>query len=266
MARRKHITEKLELDTSKMIRLTGEQALARLIRDCKFPEEKARRILNIAWEFENKAESCPGGYVHVFFFGRSGSTVPWMDEPLWAVVEHIGKNAVVKSRGEVYTERSNVKPSSVARRNEMPPRKRPAAKPAEVKPEVEETAANGSRSKLDNLQKYLEKDLTPTMQDYVQWFVENVADPEDLVSDRLIALAVNFYSEFQGSDFNIERREARRAARNGDVEAEEAESEQPTKGRRGTRGAAKPAAAVPAAGRGRGKPAGKASSSKAAVY
>src|ERR1700745_1787397 len=86
----KRITQILELDDKEMIRLTGEQALARLTRDCHFPEEKARRILNIAWEFENKAEPCRGGYVHVYYHGKPRSRVLFMEEPLWSVVEHIG--------------------------------------------------------------------------------------------------------------------------------------------------------------------------------
>jgi hypothetical protein len=152
----------------------------------------------------------------------------------------------------------------------MPPRKNAGRKPAAApEPEVEETPA--STSKLDRLEKYLEGNITPTLTDYAEWFGDNVADPDQLDTDRLIALAVTFYSEFQASDFNRERRAARkeqreqRASANGsDGDEEEAEPAQPRTRGRGARGAAKPAAGKPAAKAG-SKPAQR-GRSRAAVY
>lgn len=144
----------------------------------------------------------------------------------------------------------------------MPPRTR-APKVTEPEPEA---AANGSRSKLDNLQRYLEKDPTPVLSDYIEWFGYNVADPDKLSSDKLIELAVTFYGEFQGSDFNKDRRAARRAEREAAAPAEEEpEPAKPAARGRGARTAAKPAAATATpAKRGR-KPAAKPASA-AAVY
>jgi hypothetical protein len=141
----------------------------------------------------------------------------------------------------------------------MPPRTRTASK---TKPVAAEE--NGSRSKLDNLEKYLNRDFTPVMADYVEWFTANVGDPDQLASDRLIVLAVNFYSEFQASDFNRERREERRAAREQAAEPEPEPAKATTRRGRGRpAAAAKPAAAKPGRKPGR-KPA--AASSGADVY
>jgi len=249
----------------KMIPLFGEQALQRLILDCKFPEEKARRLLNIAWEFGQKAEPCPGGYVHIWYHGQDGS------QHIFSVIEHFGKNVripLANSDRRPYTDRNSSANTDPRRRTKMPPR-RSTAKPATPEPEVTETAPT---SKLDRLEKYLTGNLTATHLDYVEWFTENVGEPTEIDADRLISLAVTFYGEFQASDFNRERREARRAAReagNGQAEPEpEPEPAAKPAGRaggRGARSAAKPAAAKPAAA----KPAGRsraAATSGAAVY
>jgi hypothetical protein len=242
-----------------MILITGEQALQRLTLDCHFPEATARRLLNIAWEFGQKAEPCPGGYVHIWYHGKDDT-----DQHVFSVVEHIGK-ALAQSAQRQYSERNR---SKLTQGETMPPRKRPAAKPA-PEPVVEETG-NGATSKLDRLDKYLTGNITPTLTDYVEWFGANVADPDKLDSERLIALAVTFYGEFQASDFNkdrkAERKEARetRAASNGDAEADEPAEAAPAR-RRGARSAAKSAAAKPAAGRPARKRAA-ASTSGAAVY
>jgi len=109
-------------------------------------------------------------------------------------------------------------------------------------------------------QPYLDKPLTATMVDYVQWWRDNVGDPDQIDSDLLITLGARFYNIFQKSDFNITRRDARRAERastrtaraaaNGDVEDEEPEEEAAPPKRTHTRAAAgrpkraaKPAAA-----------------------
>ena len=240
-----------------MILITGEQALQRLTLDCKFPETKARRLLNIAWEFGQKAEPCPGGYVHIWYHGKDDT-----DQHVFSVVEHIGK-ALAQSAQRQYTERNSSQPT---KEKNMPPRR---TKPAAVT--EPEPAENGSTSKLDRLEKYLTGNITPTLTDYVTWFGENVTDPDKLDSERLIALAVTFYGEFQASDFNKDQKAARkaeretRAASNGDAE-EPAEPAAPARGRgRGAR--SQPAAAKPAtSGRPRGRKPAAAGKSGAAVY
>jgi hypothetical protein len=240
-----------------MVLITGEQALARLTRDCKFPDAKARRLLNIAWEFGQKAEPCPGGYVHIWYHGQDDT-----DKHIYSVVEHIGP--VANSEGEAYTERSTVTRTTVTQRKErtMPPRKGRQAAP---EPVVEETA-NGA-SKLDNVQKYLDRDNTPTLADYAEWFDTNVVDPSTVAADRLIGLAVTFYGEFQASDFNRDRKAERKAEREAAAPAEEPEPAKPAGRARGAGkpAAAKPAAAKPAARAGRGR-AAKPATSGAAVY
>jgi hypothetical protein len=96
-------------------------------------------------------------------------------------------------------------------------------------------------------QKYVDKPFSPTMADYVEWFEQNVASLDDLDVDRILVLGVSMYSHFQKSDFNIDRRDARRAEReqtraNGD--ADEDEDEPPARTRtRAAKTSAKPATA-----------------------
>jgi hypothetical protein len=251
-----------------MIKIAADIALVRLTEDCKFLDERARRILNIAWEFGNKAEPCPGGYVHVFYHGQAGKRMPSINEPLWSVVEHLGPvtrkwgNEVAISHGMAYTE--GKRSITTHRKGKtMPPRRTQRNAP----PPPPEPEANGSTSKLDQVQKYLTKNITPTLQDYAEWFEQNVADPTTLDVDRLIALAVTFYGEFQASDFNRDQKAARKAERerataDGQDEPEPATA---TRARRGTRTAAAPAPAKPA-GRSRGARAAKPATSGAAVY
>jgi hypothetical protein len=244
-----------------VILITGEDALRRLTADCRFPEAKARRLLNIAWEFGQKAEPCPGGYVHIWYHGIDDT-----DTHIFSVVEHIGpdaKKGLAKPAEKGYTQRKQTKASGASRDTKgttMPPRgRKPNPKPD---PEPEQ---NGEV----DLAKYLTRDLTATMQDYVEWFEENVAPLADLRRDlpRILYLGVTLYSHFQKSDFNVERREERRAERASAREPEpEPASARRGRGKpaaangtsaRGTRGrtAAKPAAAAKPATRGRGKPA-----------
>jgi hypothetical protein len=249
-----------------MILITGADALLRLTLDCKFPEARARRLLNIAWEFGQKAEPCPGGYVHIWYHGKDDT-----DNHVYSVVEHIGPaaskrgNTVANSEGVAYTERNSFNQAPVKQRKgkTMPPRRTRQTAPA---PEPEVAEANGSASKLDNVQKYLDRDNTPTLADYAEWFGQNVVDPTQIDVDRLIGLAVTFYGEFQASDFNREQKAARKAEREQAAEPE-AETE-PAKPR--GRGAAKPAAGKPATTKPAGrKPAGKSratAASGAAVY
>ena len=244
-----------------MVLITGEQALARLTLDCRFPEAKARRLLNIAWEFGQKAEPCPGGYVHIWYHGMDDT-----DHHVYSVVEHIGpvtrKYAMANSEGVAYTEGNSSTQTTAKQRKvkTMPPRR---TKPATPAPEVAE--ANGSASKLDNVQKYLDRDNTPTLADYAEWFGVNVVDPTQIDADRLIGLAVTFYGEFQASDFNRDQKAARKAEREVAQPEAEPEPEKPAARGRGARTAAKPAAAKPAGRKPAAKPAASGTSG-AAVY
>jgi hypothetical protein len=64
-----------------------------------------------------------------------------------------------------------------------------------------------------DFQRYLDKDLSPTMADFVTWFEDNVASLDDVPVDKILTLGAGLYGHFQRSEFNVERREARRAAR-----------------------------------------------------
>lgn len=244
-----------------MILLRGDEALARLTRDCKFPEAKARRLLNIAWEFGQKAEPCPGGYVHIWYHGKDDT-----DNHVYSVVEHIGP--VANSERKAYTEQVPSKYSSgKARIKQQEGKTMPPKRTRQAAPEPEVVEQNGSASKLDNVQKYLDRDNTPTLADYAEWFEANVVDPTTISADRLIGLAVTFYGEFQASDFNRDRKAERKAEREAAAPAEEPEPAKPAgRGRAAAKpAAAKPAAAKPAAGRPRGR-AAKPATSGAAVY
>jgi hypothetical protein len=138
----------------------------------------------------------------------------------------------------------------------MPPARGRRAATAPAPPA--EPESNGS-GEVD-FQKYISKDLSPTMSDYVEWFEQEVASLDDIPVDKILVLGVSLYGHFQKSDFNIDRREARRATR---APAPEPEPE-PAKPARGGRGRSR-AAAAPApehepepeatpARRGRGRP------------
>jgi hypothetical protein len=142
----------------------------------------------------------------------------------------------------------------------MPARtRRTAAKPA-PEPEVVED----EELEFDP-EPYLNKKLTPTMEDYVQWWRDNVGDPDEIDSDLLITLGARFYNIFQKSDFNISRREERRnersatrtarAASNGDAEEEDGDEEDEAPAKPSRRAAAKPAGRRPAAKSTASKPA-----------
>jgi hypothetical protein len=227
-----------------MILITGDQALDRLTLDCKFPEEKARRLLNIAWEFGQKAEPCPGGYVHIWYHGQDDSK-----NHVFSVVEHIGPSVkpptgkVARKADSRYTQGTNPETRKVG--TEMPPRRNARRAAPEPEPEA---PANGEV----DYQKYVDKPFSPTMTDYIEWFEQNVASLDELDVERILVLGVSMYSHFQKSDFNIERREERRsqratsraAAEDEPEEAEEAEEEAP-RTRRG-KAPAKPAPAASA--------------------
>jgi len=196
-----------------MILITGEDALLRLTRDCRFPEPKARRLLNIAWEFGQKAEPCPGGYVHIWYHGKDDT-----GQHVFSVVEHIGNSQperVAAGKDKRYTQSKDVTPSRKTGKAEpnrttkgttMPPKRTRNTRQADPEPEA---PANGEV----DYQKYVTKDFSATMADYITWMDANVPGWDKLEVDRILVLGVQLYSNFQKSDFNIEQREARRAER-----------------------------------------------------
>jgi hypothetical protein len=111
-------------------------------------------------------------------------------------------------------------------------------------------------------QRYLDKDLSPTMADYVTWYEENVAALEDVPVDKLLTSGVYLYGHFQKSDFNIQQREARRAARAPAPEPEPEPVKPAGRGRPRGRAAAapepEPEPAPAPARRGRGRTAARA--------
>ena len=155
--------------------------------------------------------------------------------------------------------RGSSKGNRPRREPDMPPARgrRAAAAPAPAPaPEPEENEAV-------DYQRYLDKDPTPTMQDYITWFEDNVAALEDVPADKLLVLGASLYGHFQRSDFNQERREERRAGRaaRSAPEPEPEPEPEPAKpaGRGRPRRAAAAAAPAPApapapARRGRGRP------------
>lgn len=257
----REVCERLEVEAEVVILITGPDALLRLTRDCRFPEAKARRLLNIAWEFGQKAEPCPGGYVHIWYHGKDDT-----DNHVYSVVEHIGEKqprTVADANKPRYTQEREPKPSrntGTARQQSkgktMPPRKG-STKTRQAAPEPETQAANGEV----DFQKLIDKPLSATMEDYVTWFEDNVASLDELDVDKILTLGVSLYSKFQKSDFNISQREARAADREATRQTDEDEPE-PAKATRTRRTAAKPAPAT--SGRSGGR-AGKAPAGKPAA-
>jgi hypothetical protein len=164
-----------------------------------------------------------------------------------------GKGVAIPARQE-YTRGSKAKMPHPRRDSPMPAaRGRRSAPVAPPEPEPEE---NGQV----DFQKYLDKDLSPTMADYVTWFEDNVAALEDVPIDKLLALGSSLYPHFQKSEFNISRRDARRgerAARESEPEPEPEPEPAPVRRGRGRppKAAAAPPPPAPApARRGRGRP------------
>jgi hypothetical protein len=140
--------------------------------------------------------------------------------------------------------------------NHMPPAtrgRRSTTRPAPApEPEPEQ---NGEV----DFQRYLDKDLSPTMADFVTWFEDNVASLDDVPVDRILTLGAGLYGHFQRSEFNVERREARRAARTPAPEPEPEPAKPAGRGRPRRAAAApepepEPAPAPARRGRGRSKP------------
>jgi hypothetical protein len=156
----------------------------------------------------------------------------------FSLEDNTGKRVV--KRGRLGYSR-NSDPVNRGKEIPMAPAKRRQSAPAPA-PEPE----NGQV----DYEAYLNKPLSATMEDYAQWFRDNVGEPDDIESDKLLALGSSLYPHFQRSDFNQERRAARRAAREADAAPE---PEPAATGRGKGRGAAGKAPAPAAAGPGRGR-------------
>lgn len=197
--------------------------------------DDADALFRIAAEFGIKSEPVADGYITVRYHKLSR----------FSLEDHTGithGKRVAKGPATVYTQEGDPElPSryssgkaATMRRKEMPARgRKPAAAPAPVEPTVEEV----------DYQFYIDKDLTATMRDYVEWFEKNVSKLNKLDEDKILTLGVSLYSHFQKSDFNVDRREARRAEREAAAEAPpEPEPAAPARGR----GRRAPAATAPA--------------------
>jgi hypothetical protein len=221
-------------------KISGDLALKRLTEDCRFEEWRARRILNIAWEFGIKNEPCPGGFVEVKYYGRGQ---PPTRHHLYTIIEHImspeerarfaeqrgnkQRKRVAAGKTPRYTQSKDETPSRDTGKAEpkqpkgktMPPKR--TTRKADPEPEA---PANGEV----DLQKYVTKDFSATMADYVTWMDDNVPGWDKMEVDRILVLGVQLYSHFQKSDFNIQRRAERKADRaQGGSEPEEDEAPAP---------------------------------------
>jgi hypothetical protein len=171
-------------------------------------------------------------------------------------------SAAIAQPGRMRYTSGNAKPPTITRRKAktMPPRGKRAAQTAPAVEEPEEAEVEGNE-----FERHLTGDLSPTMQDFGDWYHENVADIDEMGKTdpgRLLAHGSTLYPRFQKSELNITRRAARKAERAAaaPAPAEEAEAA-PAPARRGRGAATAPAAtkapATAKAGRGRGKPAAK---------
>ena len=235
--------------------ITGEEA-AKVLKRYGFSDTRIIRILDIAREFTNKNEPCPGGFVGVRFRGNvSGHPGQY----LYEIEDHTGKPAekVAPATGKRYTQgdenesdSSQDKTPTQRRRNTMPPRSKSRTQTA---PAPEPEAVNGD---APDLSAYLTKDYTATQGDFLDWFEQEVAKLDNITSERALVLGAVLYGHFQRSDFNHQRKEARRAERAAPAPAPAPASDEstpaaPARPARRTAPAAAPAKpAAPARGRG----------------
>lgn len=235
---------------ARLPRMPGSVLMKRLHQEYHFTEDHSLDLMKQAAVDGHALHGNPAGrgYIDIIYHGKSSFSI-----------EEIIRNfpsGVAPTRRVDYTKR-NDKPRRVTSRraNQMPPRGRKAAA-AEVapEPEVDET---------DPLLKHLTKDLSATMEDYVDWLEQEYPELLKEGWDRIAVFAVYAYPTFQKSDFNIERRSARKAERAASAPAaEEPEPETEAPARRGRKAAAPAkAAAKPAPPR-----RGKAAAATAAPY
>jgi len=246
--------------------ISGHYALQVLQERYGFPEAQAKRILEIARTHTYDAEPITGGILHIRYrgnvSGRRGHRLYELEADVMNKEEQAEfnrKRGLPTATRKVYTQEeampsrySSGKAKTRQRkgRREMPPRK--STTKARTAPEPAEQPANGENGDdlASKVQKALDKETySATMNDYLDWFTENVVDPSDLSGDldRLMVMTLQFYGPFQRSDFNASQRDKRATERETAKQAQE-EPEEP----------AKPA-------RGRGRPPAKATATKTAT-
>jgi hypothetical protein len=225
---------------------TIKQALTSIYR---FTKEQADYIVRYTMddrEHPSKEWKTRSGFITLRYFGADK----------FALEDSRGNSgkALPISRRKRYNPESKGIPEATSRKDSrMPPTargRRSTAPPPAPEPEPE---SNG----VVDFQRYLDKDLTPTMQDFVVWFEENVAELEDVPIDKLLTLGPRLYGQFQRSDFNRSQREARRSERaeRRRPEPEPEPEPEPAPARRGRGRPAAKAAAAPARSAARSAPA-----------
>lgn len=258
--------------------LRGEEALKKLINDWGIPEAQAKRVLEIAVEHGINVTTSGDmrSVVTVRKLGKDPYTfsltpgVPSQEDsrkkipPRGTRATIPGYTSGSANVGSLATRAGGRAGQSANRRDTTM-----APKAAEV---VEEEAAD--------LTAYLEKEITPTVNDYIDFLTEELGEDAQL-DPRSVYYAITLYKFFQGSEFSRERKEARRAekeaaraaratkngAEDGEAEGED-EKPAPKRGRPAKPAAAaagttapkrgrpaKPAAGTTAPRRGRGRPA-----------
>lgn len=259
--------------------LRGEEALKKLTNDWGIPEDQARRVLEIAVEHGINVTNS-GDMLSVVTVRKLGKD-PYTFSLTPGVPSQEDGRKKIPPRGTRatipgYTSGSaNVgSPATVAGgRAGQPANRRDRTMAKAAAAEVEEEATD--------LTAYLEKDITPTVNDYIDFLVQELGEGAE-IDERSVYYAITLYKYFQGSDFSRERKDARRKEReaaraaratsNGaeDGEGEDEEAPKPKRGRPAKPAAAaadekpaprrgrpaKPAAGTAGAPRRRGRPAG----------
>jgi hypothetical protein len=254
--------------------LSEDEARRELKQHWGLAPDIASNVLRIAREFRVTAEPVDGGYVTVTLVNNNSFTI------------ERGKKEGAESRQSVarrtaapYTRAATKPRPAVSRsaRTTTPAQGRTKAMATKAaEPEVEET-----EDAAPDYTGYATKQPTATMTDFADWLLEEGAVAEDAVKNEAlehafregVRLGGTLRMEFQRSDFNVTRREERKAAREAaaaaEPEEEEAPAKAPARGGRGKATAAKPAttAAKPAAAKApaRGRR-GKAAATAAAPY
>lgn len=226
--------------------VSAESALAILKGIYRFSDDTAKKIINRAWHDGESVHGNPSGPGHIYITSLGNGR--------YSVARNSGKISgnrpgILAQPGRMdYNRVRRAKPvnspNPYGKAIIMPPRGRRAAAAAPVEPEPE--PAEETAGQFDH---HLTKDLSPTMQDYGDWFHQNVADIDELGKTdpgRLLALGSTLYPHFQKSDLNQERRAARKSGRAAaaDPESEPEPAPAPARGRRTV--AAAPAATAPA--------------------